>query len=175
MIYKNNKLVVNLLHGNKIIDKVYKNNLVVYQKNKTDKLPNYFKITALEPGTINFSKTDKELYWSTDGKSWTLSPTTESTISVEATTGTNLYLIGSNTIYDYNQNGAFTTSTCNYNVSGNIMSLFYDEDFEDKVSFPENNSYILRGLFRNDTHLINAKDLLLPATTLVDFCYNSMF
>jgi len=175
MIYKNNKLVVNLLHGNKIIDKVYKNNLVVYQKNKTDKLPNYFKITALEPGTINFSKTDKELYWSTNGKSWTLSPTDESAISVEATTGTNLYLRGSNTIYDYNQNGAFTISTCNYNVSGNIMSLFYDEDFEDKVSFPVNNSYILRGLFRNDTHIINAKDLLLPATTLVSNCYNSMF
>ena len=165
------KLIINVLHGSDIISRIKQNGLVVYDT----VIPNYFKLTALEPGTINMDKSSKELYWSTNGKSWTLSPTSESTISVEVTKGTNLYLKGSNTKYYYNLNGAFKTSTCNYNVSGNIMSLFYDEDFEDKVSFPENNTYTLSGLFRNDAHLINAKDLLLPATTFNNHCYENMF
>lgn len=165
------KQIINVFHGSDIINKIKQNGLIVYDT----VIPNYFKLTALEPGTINMDKSNKEIYWSTNGKSWTLSPTSESTISVEATKGTNLYLRGSNTIYDYNSNGAFKTSTCNYNVSGNIMSLFYDEEFEDKVSFPENNTNILRGLFRNDAHLINSKDLLLPATTLTSQCYYQMF
>ena len=175
MIYKNNKLVVNLLHGNTIIDKVYKNNLVVYQKNKTDELPNYFKLTALEPGTIKMSKSNKEIYWSTNGKSWTLSPTSESTISVEATTGTNLYLRGNWLDLRYELgNGPLIGTTCKYDISGNIFSLIYNEDFEDKTVFPTDQTSF-DYFFSGDLNLINAKDLILPATTLNDYCYYCMF
>ena len=57
-------------------------------------------------------------------------------------------------------------------VYGNIMSLLY-EDFADKTELP--NTYTFNGLFYNNTKLIDASGLLLPAVTLKNYCYDSMF
>ena len=57
-------------------------------------------------------------------------------------------------------------------VYGNIMSLLY-EDFADKTELP--NTYTFNGLFSNNTKLIDASGLLLPATTLKNYCYKFMF
>ena len=55
------------------------------------------------------------------------------------------------------------------------MSLLYGDNFKDKTSFPEGSQYTFRNLFRNNTHLINAENLILPATTLAEGCYATMF
>lgn len=55
------------------------------------------------------------------------------------------------------------------------MSLLYGSEFMDKTTFPTTNPYALYSLFRNNTNLVNAKDLQLPATTLAEFCYGRMF
>ena len=66
-------------------------------------------------------------------------------------------------------------------VYGNVMSLINSSDFENEKTLTE--EYALAGLFRNETgdlHKANViikpgADLFLPAETLSDYCYASMF
>ena len=81
----------------------------------------------------------------------------------------------------------FATSPSAYNkfllggsitVGGNSMSLFYHEyaDIAAATAFPDaSKSNILANLFQGDVALKDASSLVLPATTLASFCYNSMF
>lgn len=66
------------------------------------------------------------------------------------------------------------SSTGKFNVCGNIMSLLYDDDFEDKIAIPGTEGKF-GGMFQNATNLINAENLILPATTLTTYCYYYMF
>ena len=69
-----------------------------------------------------------------------------------------------------------TENTLNFKIGGNIMSLLYGSNFTgQEKSFPNNSSSIFSGLFAENTNLIDASKLLLPATTLTDSCYTSMF
>jgi len=62
-----------------------------------------------------------------------------------------------------------------FNVSGNIMSLIYGDKFTgDETRFNGNSACFYR-LFADDSYLLNASNLILPATTLTDYCYQDMF
>ena len=83
-------------------------------------------------------------------------------------TSTNDRIYVRNLIYDrdnfiYRYEGPFNTSG-KYNVGGNITTVLGD--------MQENYA---RYLFRGSEGLINAKDLILPATTLAPYCYYGMF
>ena len=73
-----------------------------------------------------------------------------------------------------------STSNSNSNISctkecyvyGNIMSLIHSTDFENEKTLTE--SYTFFQLFMNNSNIKNM-NLLLPATTLTDFCYSGMF
>lgn len=93
-------------------------------------------------------------------------------------------------------NAGFSTfkSTGKYSISGNIMSLLYEDDFIGKTVFKE---YVSTGygagaftyLFswnydwseyedkpqNFNEKIISTKNLVLPATTLADYCYYGMF
>lgn len=66
------------------------------------------------------------------------------------------------------------TSSGRYIAYGNIMSIIYGDMFIDKQDL-ENNQNILSQFFNNNTYLISAKNLILPAITLTAGCYSSMF
>ena len=78
--------------------------------------------------------------------------------------------------------GTFIGSTATYNVQGNIMSLLYGDNFIGQISLSEKEKVFNR-LFGDlvildsepNTNIINAKNLILPATTLANYCYHSMF
>jgi hypothetical protein len=57
-------------------------------------------------------------------------------------------------------------------IGGNIMSLIYNDDFEDKYTIPV--KYCFREVF-NVNGLVDASDLELPATELTEGCYYGMF
>jgi len=77
--------------------------------------------------------------------------------------------------YDANQNSASTfSSTANFNARGNVMSLLYGDEFKDKVSL-SGKTYCFYSLFYNTGKLVNGKNISLPATTLEERCYDSMF
>lgn len=64
-----------------------------------------------------------------------------------------------------------TPSTGKFECHGNIMSLLYGDDFEDKTSIPI--AACFYGLFIGCSGLTTAPEL--PATTLADRCYYFMF
>ncbi len=59
-------------------------------------------------------------------------------------------------------------------VYGNIMSLLDETDYATKTELP-NVSRVFSGLFRENATLIDASELLLPATELTPYCYSAMF
>jgi len=95
--------------------------------------------------------------------------------SIEATTGTKLYLRGNNTTFSITNGNVLANTTCRVKIYGNIMSLLYDEDFNDKVNFKSNDSSCFANFFIHNKILINAENLILPATTLTERCYEKMF
>lgn len=66
--------------------------------------------------------------------------------------------VGTFYIYDYPKQGIDVP----YNISGNILSLVYGDDFRDKYSLPEN--IVLGGMF-SDKFVKDASNLVLPFTT----------
>lgn len=77
----------------------------------------------------------------------------------------------------------FFHSTASYSLSGNIMSLIYGEDFKNKTAFPAGSTYNYSCMFydmigingNNNTQLEDVDGLVMPATTLTESCYESMF
>jgi hypothetical protein len=114
---------------------------------------------------------------STDGKTWASMGRT-STTAITATIPANgkLYLRcsakqwGSSASY---YNTINTTGNCN--VGGNVMSLLYGSSFNGQTEFPNTNGYNFNRLFFNNTHVVNAENLLLLATTLGVYSYQCMF
>lgn len=68
---------------------------------------------------------------------------------------------------------SYFESTCKFNVSGNIMSMVYGDDFAGKTTLPTE-STMITGLFIF-TDVVDASKLILPATKLTSFCYEGMF
>ena len=69
--------------------------------------------------------------------------------------------------------GTFS-STCMFAVEGNPMSLIYNDNFANQKSLSSMN-HTFHGLFKNCTKLTSIEHLVLPATTLADYCYMNMF
>ena len=72
-----------------------------------------------------------------------------------------------------------TTLTCpdqeDYSIGGNAMSLIYGQDFTgSETAFPTGTTHNFSGVF-TDSYLVDAGNLLLPATTLTSHCYDKMF
>lgn len=77
----------------------------------------------------------------------------------------------------------------NYAVYGNAMSLLFGENFVNQINLSSKGTFTLAGLFwanqnktgsettssTTNTTLISAENLVLPATTLKNECYNGMF
>ena len=70
--------------------------------------------------------------------------------------------------------GTFSVSGGTFDVKGNIMSLLYGDDFEGQTNLT-NKNYSFKNLFTDCTTLVNANELILPATTLAYRCYSYMF
>ena len=64
-------------------------------------------------------------------------------------------------------------SSCNFNVCGNIMSLINSTGFTTATTLTDSANF--DGFFQSCSGLTSAKNLILPATTLANSCYSSMF
>lgn len=69
--------------------------------------------------------------------------------------------------------GTFS-STCNFVVEGNPMSLLYNDNFASQKNLSGKN-HAFDGLFENCTKLTSIENIALPATTLSTSCYQNMF
>ena len=160
------------------------NNVVHYQPISPayDYSQDYLTIESLEDNnTIGWKASNAKLQniisISTDeGNTWTAKESSYyGTTLTTLNTGDKLLIKGANTIYGnvYSYYNYFT-STGNFNVEGNIMSLIYEDNFEDQTTL-DSSGYNFRELFRDCNKLISAENLILPTTTLAQYCYRAMF
>lgn len=135
----------------------------------------YLTFIPIDDCTFTFSQRGTgTLYYSIDsGTTWT------SGTSVSVSSGIKVMWKGSMTpnrsssTSDYTDTGIGTFSaTGQFKVRGNIMSLLYDDDFIGKVTLA--GYWWFTSLFENST-IVSASKLLLPAMTLAPFCYYRMF
>ena len=95
--------------------------------------------------------------------------------SVTINTGENVMCKGDmNFIDNASNHDNFLTLSGRANIRGNIFSLFLENDFANFTDISSNPCALYEFFSYNDK-IINAKDLLLPATTLANECYQSMF
>ena len=129
----------------------------------------YLRFTTLEDSTFQFSTNG--LKYSINGGAWTDLSANVSTPTVTA--GSYILFKGSKIPSGSDGIGTFS-ATGNFNVSGNVMSLLYDNNFTDKVSLSGKNR-VFQALFINNTKLKQVTEPILPATTLAERCYVGMF
>ena len=141
--------------------------------------PDYFCFTAKADGlriTLNKcgSPATNDLEYSTDGSTWkgvtigTAFPT-ESALNKDDKVYVRAKTVRS--VAQTNDDYIYFNGSADYEVSGNIMYLV-DPDGGDSYVMKE---YEFDTLFQSDSHLLSAKNLILPATTLSKGCYEYMF
>ena len=67
------------------------------------------------------------------------------------------------------------SESCKIKVYGNIMSLISPDNYSTLTAFGDGTSYNFAALFEGNKGLTDASGLILPATTLTEYCYASMF
>lgn len=131
----------------------------------------YLTFTALENTTFTFT-TNALQYSLDDGNTWTT--LAANTASSTVTTGNKiLWKQTGLTPTSVNGIGKFS-ATGNFDASGNIMSLYYGDNFINQNDLT-GKSYAFYRLFYNCNKLVNTENLILPATTLASLCYFNMF
>lgn len=166
-------------------------NEIHYKPYVHDYSSDYFTTKALENGTISFTieqyqptRSITSISYSKDnGQNWTTVNNSDDkeddlTISVNVISGENVIWkgIANYLAYDDGDGWSFNanfSSTSQYEVCGNIMSLLYGDNFSDVVTLGYSRIFGL--LFENSTYLVHSKNLILPATTLSYYCYEGMF
>jgi hypothetical protein len=100
---------------------------------------------------------------------------TNSTTATKITIPANgkVYLRGVNSALAQASSYNSITATQKHNAGGNIMSLLYGEDFTGK--YVCENSYSFMSLFYYNKTLVDVTNLRLPAVSLANNCYQSMF
>ena len=131
----------------------------------------YLTIVALEDGlTAKLSLNACEYCVDGDGN-WKSLPANTETETVNA--GQTLSFRGNLSPDSTNGIGIFTVNRL-HNLKGNCMSLLFGDNGKNIFSLAGKYASFTE-LFKNNVGLINACELKLPATTLVENCYKSMF
>ena len=128
--------------------------------------------------TVTFTKTTTlpslSVEYSTDGTTWT---TYTDPITL-AEIGDKVSFRGDNAAYAIgNESGSYSNFSCSNDtyLYGNVMSLIDKDNYATSTELTEQSTFV--GLFKDNTNICNhpSKPLLLPATTLTQYCYRHMF
>lgn len=123
-------------------------------------------------------------YASTDnGTTWEASQEDDNghySISATLDTGEKILLSANNYVFSQyldieSITGPIIEASGHFKVYGNIMSLLYGDNFANQTSFPVDSSNNFKGLFAYSENLTDASNLILPATTCTEGCYEAMF
>ena len=131
----------------------------------------YLTFEAIENTSFSFSEND--LHYSLDGgTTWTTLPAETESPILQA--GDRISWKASDLTPSNNEGIGTFRSTGKFNVEGNIMSLLFEDDFVGKTSLSDYKN-AFRKLFYECTKIVNANNLILPATILAEYCYYCMF
>lgn len=149
----------------------------------------YFTTEVLTDGTLVFrNKTGITVEYRINGGEWTTYTTTVAGTRINVSSGDVVEWRGTNASYatSHKNSGNFCTfggtteadflnsgSTAMFNVYGNIMSLVYGDNFIGQTALT--GTYNFAAMFNRCYTVISAEHLILPAMTLTNSCYRSMF
>ena len=152
--------------------KIYLGDTLLYpQSTPHDYSKDYLTFVATESGTFTFS--GNSINYSLDsGATWTELASDTSTPTVTA--GNKVMWKASGLTPNSNIGIGTFSSTANFTAEGNIMSLYFGDNFSDQTSL-SGKSFAYRTLFSGCTTLTSVENLCLPATTLAASCYRDMF
>lgn len=154
--------------GSSNVDAVYVGSTKVYPHGYSH---NYLTFTATNSGTFKFS--GNSISYSLDsGSTWTTLPSGTDSPTVQ--NGSKIMWKASGLTPTSGSGIGTFSSTANFTVEGNVMSLYYGDNFVGETSLADK-SYAFRGLFGACSGLTSAENIVLPATTLETSCYNRMF
>lgn len=151
-------------------------------------LPNYLCFTALESGTFTFTygqnvaEDSTSVSYSLDGKNWaTLTNVSGTEVSITTPTisaGSKVYWKGTNkrmAVGNAANKYSWFSSTGGFDVSGDLQSILYDENFEGNTNTRWGTPYCFYSLFINCTKLVNAGSLWCGARYGNIYFYARMF
>ena len=186
MIYIEENKIQDMYLGETKISKAYLGTDLVYQKEEESGEvgyeSQYLTITSLEDSnkirvkgnstSLNIPTIECSINGGQSWQSFTITTTGTALATLNNDESVLLRATCSNTT---NSNGYITFNTTKkVDISGNIMSLVYGKKFKRKTDL-SGKPYIFKNLFESATKIINAQNLILPATVLPNDCYNSMF
>lgn len=129
----------------------------------------YLTFVALEDGTFQLNNYFDINYSLDDGNTWVL--LTAGTSTPVVTAGNKIMWKGN--IIPASPITTHFTSTGKFDVQGNIQSLFWGDDFSWHLDY-KGNTHTFNGLFATEK-VVNAKNLILPASSIGLYCYFQMF
>lgn len=150
-------------------------------KSETDYSTIPFTLDVISGGTLNIElkgSTTPSLFINKNNTGWQeVITTTNKFYALTAATGDIIQLKGNNDRFvgDYTNNPAFKkprNSTIQTKIYGNIMSLLEGDNYTTATTLTTNKSFYM---LLSDSFAVDVKKLILPATTLSDSCYHSMF
>ena len=129
----------------------------------------YLTFEAIEDGTFTFTGTSSNSlsYSLDDGHTWTA--LASGSASPTVTAGNKIMWKG--TCTPSNNGIGIFSSTGTFNAYGNTMSIVHGDNFQNSTTI---SGYQFRYLFKV-TKVVNAENLVLPATSLAEHCYFRMF
>ena len=134
-------------------------------------------LEAIADGTITFqNKAAGSVIYKIDGSEESQTIKTNTTKTIYVTAGQKVRFFGDNSAY-YNDVFSYSniSSTTDFYVYGNIMSLVNSKNYANTIKLTK--EYTFAYLFEGSIHLRNhpSHQLVLPATTLTQYCYFRMF
>ena len=137
----------------------------------------YLTFEIVEGGTIGWKVTSndfaKTIEYSVNGGGWKKLTSTTNGATFNVSKGDVIRFKGNNARY---ATGNFTynnfTSTCQFNVKGNILSLVAGDNFD---SASLSSTYVFGRLFYQCYDLVSAEKLVLPASGLTNYCFDGLF
>ena len=150
----------------------------------TPTIQTYLTIQSLEDNNTigfkcNLNNVKRTISISTDnGVTWTgKTSSTSGKILATLNTGEKMLIKGDNSSYAMSETTGYSynyfTSTKQFVLEGNIMSLINSTNFENLNTLTSEQTFY--SLFYNCSKLVSAENLSLPAMTLTRDCYGSMF
>ena len=171
--------------GSNTITALYYGSTLLWPLGPRDYSKEYLTIEAVSDATVVFYKNSdnisRTIQYSKDKTNWTSVNFNriENAPSVNITKGEKLYLKGNNSAYciEYPDKKycAINISEGVGNIYGNIMSLIYGDNFYGQTVLDTPYSFVclFNPAYYND--IIDASNLILPATTLSEYCYTELF
>lgn len=193
--------------GNTQINQIYYGSQLIWPTGpQHDYSQDYLTFEVLENGSIGYvesittagpDRLNRTIYYKINNGSWTSITSQSTPYIINVNQGDIVLIKGNNYSYGYEPNKITGTVHfdffCNCNISGNIMSLIYGDNFINNTAFPDislcnrafghifENNYdgyspsFIDGITYYRRNIINTNNLVLPATTLVSGCYQKMF